>query len=121
MTATTTTVAPTMRLVPPAAEPARLGSLELLRWSVDQMEAEAMRRRRRTVPVQHAREVLADLQNVAALVGLYLPLQHPTQQVVDLIVDAIDHELGRDPHRDYTPQHRRRVARIAAAMAKGGA
>lgn len=120
MTATAT-VAPSLRLVPPATEPARLGTLELLRWSVEQMERDEVsrrtRRRFRGARVRYVREVLDDVQNVVALCGLCLPRQHPTQQLVSLICDAIDHELGRDPTKDYTPQFQRRLARVAAAMA----
>lgn len=104
-----------------AAAPAHVGTLEMLHWSVEQMGREEVRRRthhRRGVPVHYVREVLDDVQNVVALCGLSLPLKHPTQQLVALICDAIDRELGRDPTRDYTLQHQRRVARIAAAMAQ---
>lgn len=128
-TATAIPQAP-LRLVPADDAPAHIGTLETLRWSVDQMEAEGMRRARsgrgrsRRITVREAREVLYDVQDVVALVGLYLPRKHPTQQLVGLICHAIDHELGHDPHVDHTLKHRRRVARIAAAMAaeaKGGA
>jgi hypothetical protein len=75
------------------------------------------------VPVTVARDVLRELQDVAAMVGLHLPVRHPTQQLIDLIVSGIDHEIGRDPNVDYTPWDRQRTARINAAIAAtaGGA
>lgn len=129
MTATALPKAPALRLVPPAEAPADPGILERLRWSIDQMEADVCRRNRtrprgtrlRGARVHLAREVLLDVQDVVAIVGLCLPRKSPTMQLVNLICDAIDHELGRDPKRDYTLQHQRRMARIAAAMAEGGA
>lgn len=120
MTAATVPQAP-LRLVP-ALEPRKPDTLDRLAFQMRRMESEWLSRRGRRglgrhVPVKAARDVLREVQDVVALVGLHLPRRHPTQALIDLIVSGIDHEIGRDPAVDYTPWDRQRMARVNAAIA----
>lgn len=84
---------------------------------LDYLLRQMARSGRRPVSERVARDVLLELQEVAAIVALHRPV-HDT--LATTVVHTIDRVCGRDPMRDYDAADKRRTRRIEVAMAGGG-